>query len=113
MEANAMDKAELQRRIDAGNFSENNGKILRTVNILVGKDIKLHSLQYALPDIKSNELAESLFYLQEAEYIKARNIYSKADADVAESEYEDTEIRITAKGMQLLKGYENNPAINS
>jgi len=106
-----MDRAELQRRIDAGNFAENNGCVLRTINILVGKDIKISSLQYALPSIDAAELSESLFYLQDSGYIKSRNIYSKAAADIADCEYGDTEVRLTAKGMQLLKGFESNPAV--
>jgi DNA-binding HxlR family transcriptional regulator len=112
MEASAMDKAELHRRIDAGEFAENNGKILRTINILLGKNIKIKSLQFALSDINTGVLAESLFYLQDAGYIKARNIYSKIDADLTDSDEKDTEVRLTAKGIQLLKGYEYNPAVS-
>jgi hypothetical protein len=107
-----MDKAELQRRIDAGDFAQNNGKVLRTINILAGKDIKLKSLQFAQPGIKSGELAESLYYLQEAEYIKARNIYNKENADVADCDYDDTEVRLTAKGLRLLKSYTTDPAVS-
>jgi hypothetical protein len=112
MEANEMDKAELHRRIDAGNFAENNGKVLRTINILFGKNVKIKSLPYALPDINTGDLAESLFYLQDAGYIKARNIYSKIDVNLTDSDEKDTEVQLTAKGMQLLKGYEYNPAVS-
>lgn len=107
-----MDKAELQRRIEAGTFAADNGRVLRTINILIGKDIALHSLKYALEGMAENNLAESLYYLQEAGYIKARNIYSKADADVADADYDDTEVRLTARGMQLLKGYATDPAVS-
>lgn len=106
-----MDKAELMRRIDAGTFAANNGNVLRTINILAGKEIKLRSLQNALSDMQPGALAESLFYLQDQGFIKARNVYSKIDADVADADYEDTEVRITAKGMQLLKGYATDPAV--
>ena len=106
-----MDKEELQRRIEAGAFSQNNGKVLRTINILMGKDIKLRSLQYALSDLTAGELAESLYYLQDMGYIHVRGIYSKEDADVADADYDDTEVRLTAKGMQLLKGYTSDPAV--
>lgn len=107
-----MDRKELQRRIEAGDFAENNGAVLRTINILVGKEIKLRSLEYALPAMSAGALAESLNYLQEAGYLKARNVYSKIDADVADADYEDTEVRLTARGIQLLKGYSADPAVN-
>ena len=43
-----MDKETLNRRISAGNFVENNGSVLRTVNLLKTKYNKLKSIQYAL-----------------------------------------------------------------
>ena len=106
-----MDKAELQRKIEGGRFADANGEVLRTINILAGKDIRLSSLQSVLEDLNAGELAESLYYLQDAGYIHARQIYSKEDADVADADYADTEVRLTAKGMQLLKGYASDPAV--
>lgn len=106
-----MDNEELQRRIKAGEFAENTGKVLRTINILIGKDIKLSSLQYALRDLTAADLAKSLYYLQDAGYLHARNVYSKEGADIASADYDDTEVRLTAKGMQLLMGYSSDPAV--
>lgn len=106
-----MDEQELRRRIAAGAWAENNGKVLRTINILMGKDIKLRSLQYALSDLTDADLAKSLYYLQEAGYLHARKIYGKAAADVADADYDDTEVRLTAEGMRLLEGYASDPAV--
>ncbi|MFT9078592.1 hypothetical protein [Ethanoligenens sp.] len=105
-----MDKAELTRRIEAGTFAVDNGRVLRTINILQGHDIKLHSLQYALPDIPSGTLSESLFYLQDAGYIRARDTVNHTHADVTGMK-ETTAVRLTAKGIQLLKGYVSDPAV--
>lgn len=108
-----MDKAELQRRIEAGTFAADNGRVLRTINILIGKDIKLRSLAYALPDMGSAELAQSLYYLQEAGYIHARNLCGKTDVDVADADYDEAEVRLTARGMQILMGYTADPAVKA
>jgi hypothetical protein len=107
-----VNKEDLNKRIEAGNFKENNGRILRTINILSGKDIKLKSIEFALSEIKNHELYESLFYLQDSGYIKIRNINSKIDIDIYDADPDDTEIRITRKGMELLKGFDNNPAVD-
>lgn len=106
-----MDKEELRRRVEAGAFASNNGKVLRTINIMAGNDIPLRSLQYALQEIGDGDLAESLYYLQDAEYIKARTTHGHEQADVAGADYDAVEVRITARGMQLLMGYATDPAI--
>lgn len=105
-----MDKDELKRRVEAGAFAANNGKVLRTINIMVGNDILLRSLRYALQEIDDGALAESLYYLQDAGYIKARTARGHEDADVAGADYDAVEVRITAHGMQLLMGYATDPA---
>ena len=106
-----MDKDELKRRVEAGAFASNNGKVLRTINIIAGNDILLHSLHYALTEIENGDLAESLYYLQDAGYIKARTAHGHKDADVAGADYDAVEVRITARGMQLLMGYAADPAV--
>lgn len=106
-----MDKAELTRRIEAGAFAENNGRVLRTVNILQGSDIRLHSLRYALADLSPGALRESLFYLQDAGYLRAEDGAAHRRADVSQAD-ETTVLRLTAKGMQLLKGYAGDPAVH-
>lgn len=106
-----MDKEELTRRVEAGTFAADNGRVLRTINILRGCDIKLHSLQYALPDIPAEALRETLFYLQDAGYIQAHDSVRHLRADVAESS-DSIAVRLTAKGIQLLKGYASDPAVH-
>ncbi len=106
-----MDKAELTRRIEAGSFAADNGRVLRTIHILQGRDIRLESLQYALADLSAGALRESLFYLQDAGYIRARDTVSRLRADVTAAD-DTVAVRLTAKGMQLLKGYVSDPAVH-
>lgn len=106
-----MNKEELTRRIEAGTFATDNGRVLRTINILRGCDIKVHSLHYALPDIPADALSESLFYLQDAGYIQARDTVNHTRADITETT-DSAAVRLTAKGIQLLKGYASDPAVH-
>ena len=55
-----MDKETLNKRISAGNFVENNGSVLRTVNLLKTKYNKLKSIQYALNHIEKSDTVSGI-----------------------------------------------------
>lgn len=99
-----MDKETLNRRISAGNFVENNGSVLRTVNLLKTKYNKLKSIQYALNNIDRNEISNSINYLYEAGYLHLRHTESKQPSSLADDDFEALEGKLTAKGIQLLAG---------
>ena len=99
-----MDKETLNRRISAGNFVENNGSVLRTVNLLKTKYNKLKSIQYALNSIDRNEISNSINYLYEAGYLHLRHTESKQPSSLADDDFDVLEGKLTAKGIQLLAG---------
>ena len=99
-----MDKETLNRRISAGNFVENNGSVLRTVNLLKTKYNKLKSIQYALNNIDRNEISNSVNYLYEAGYLHLRNSENKQPSSLADDDFDVLEGKLTAKGIQLLAG---------
>ena len=99
-----MDKETLNRRISAGNFVENNGSVLRTVNLLKTKYNKLKSIQYALNNIDRNEISNSINYLYEAGYLHLRHTESKQPSSLADDDFDTLEGKLTAKGIQLLAG---------
>lgn len=99
-----MDKETLNRRISAGNFVENNGSVLRTVNLLKTKYNKLKSIQYALNNIDRNEVSNSINYLYEAGYLHLRHTESKQPSSLADDDFDMLEGKLTAKGIQLLAG---------
>lgn len=99
-----MDKETLNRRISAGNFVENNGSVLRTVNLLKTKYNKLKSIQYALNNIDRNEISNSINYLYEAGYLHLRHTESKQPSSLADDDFDVLEGKLTAKGIQLLAG---------
>lgn len=98
-----MDKETLNKRISAGNFVENNGSVLRAVNILKTKFNRLKDIRYAL-NIDKSDIENSINYLHEAGYLHLRTIDGHIASSLADSNFEDMEAKLTAKGIQLLAG---------
>ena len=98
-----MDKETLNRRISAGNFVENNGSVLRAVNILKTKFNRLKDIKYAL-NIEKNDIENSINYLHEAGYLHLRNLENKQPSSLADDDFDALEGKLTAKGIQLLAG---------
>ena len=67
----------IKRDIQTAEFAENNGRIIRTVNVLRGKWIRLSSVRDVLDDINLADLEQSLIYLERSEYIAVRDIETK------------------------------------
>ena len=99
-----MDNKDIAKKIQAGNFTENNGRVLRTINVLRYKYNKLSGIFYALPYLQEDEILDSINYLQEAEYIELRHIETKTPvlSGLADYDYRELEAKLTAKGIQLL-----------
>jgi hypothetical protein len=108
-----MDKAEAMKKIRAGAFVANNGRVLRTINILRPKYNKLRDIKYALPEMAEDELIDCINYLSEAEYIELRHCETKTDivTGLADHDYKDIEAKLTAKGIQLLAYGIKDPVI--
>ena len=98
-----MDKATLNKRISAGNFVENNGSVLRAVNMLKTKVNRLKDIKYAL-NIDKNDIENSINYLFEAGYLHLRTVEGHTETSLADTDFDDIEAKLTAKGIQLLAG---------
>lgn len=98
-----MDKETLNRRISAGNFVENNGSVLRAVNILKTKFNRLKDIKYAL-NIEKNDIENSINYLHEAGYLHLRNSENRQPSSLSDDDFDVLEGKLTAKGIQLLAG---------
>lgn len=98
------ERDELKKRIRAGNFVDNTGRVLRTINILRHAYNKLTAIQYAHPDIEEDELLDAVNYLFEAGYIHLRDCETRANVEtgLADVDYRKLEAKLTAKGIQLL-----------
>ena len=95
-----------KRKLSAGNFIENNGAVLRTINILRYKYNKLTGVQNVLEGsgIQEDEFLDSVNFLTEENYIHLRDIASKQPTTLADTDYRLLEAKVTAKGIRLLAG---------
>ena len=82
-----------KQRLKAGNFVRNNGRVLRTINILRHKYNKLSGIQNVLEDFLALE-----------GYIDLRDVATKGPASLADNHFETLEARLTGKGIRLLAG---------
>ncbi len=100
------DREELKKKLRAGNFKENTGRVLRTINILRHEFNKLTAIVYALqPSVEEDEVLDAVNYLHEAGYIHLRNIETKEYVMYGLSDigdYKLLEAKLTAKGISLL-----------
>lgn len=106
-------REDIKKKIRAGNFIENTGRVLRTINILRHEYNKLTGIQYALPDIAEDEFLDAVNYLHEEGYIHLRDVETKAAAvtGLADKDYRDLESKLTGKGIRLLAGGINDPLV--
>ena len=99
-----MDKNEIQRKVEIGNFVANNGRILRTINLLGDKYKRLTDIGYVLGDLEQDDIIKSIAYLRDAGYLILRRISDKRDVETSEAAFTDLECRLSPKGTQLLCG---------
>lgn len=94
------------RRMRAGNFTMNNGKVLLTINLLREKYNALKSVERGVKydGIDKQEFIDSVNFLSEEGYIHLRDINSKEDASLSDFDYQSLEAKVTGKGIRLLAG---------
>lgn len=100
----ANDKDKLIQKIRQGRFVENNGRVLRTINILRTQYIKLSDCCYALDDVAETDFLDCINFLSRAGYIDLRTCDGHRSAQLADHDYEDLEAALSEKGIRLLGG---------
>lgn len=109
-----MDNNEMLRKMRAGRFVENNGRVLRTINILRHKYEELKDVKYALDtEMSETEYLDCINYLTESGYISLRDIATKAPANIADADYTRLEAKVTALGIRLLGGAINDEMVKA
>ncbi len=101
-----MDKDAEMRRLRAGNFKVNNGRVLMTINLLRHKYNALRSVEQGVryEGIEKQEFIDSVNFLADEGYIHLRDIDTHESAKLSDSEYQTLEARVTGKGIRLLGG---------
>lgn len=95
---------EYLQAIKAKHFRENNGEVLRNINILRSKYIKLEDIKYVMAKVPEADFLDAVNYLYLSEYILLRKIKNKEYADIADVPYELLEAKLSQKGIKLLDG---------
>lgn len=101
------------KKIRREKFPDNNARVLRAINMLRTRYVKISDLNYGLaPEVNHSEISDSVNYLNEGGYIKLRNIESRSEvSDLADAEPNELEAKLTQKGIMLLNGKLNDPCI--
>lgn len=99
-----MKDTDLLKKMRAAQFTENNGLVLRTINILRHRYERLKDIRVALEDMDESRFLDSIHFLSEAGYIKLRNSSNRSDAELSDANYTDLEAKVTEKGIRLLGG---------
>ena len=100
-----MNKVDLQN-LDNAAFVENNGKIVRLLNILNHDYHKLAEMQRVLKTqgVDETGLVESINFLARAGYVELRDIDSRVNANLADWQHYELEAILSDKGIRLVKG---------
>lgn len=106
-----MEKRAIIQKVEAGNFAENNGRILRTLNILEGDFVDLDVLKNVLTAVKAVKFFKSVVYLDKAGYIEIRDKETKAVITAEQAKIASAEASLTAAGIRVAMGYEVDPAV--
>lgn len=101
----ADNKEEILHKIRQGRFIENNGRVLRMINIVRTTYMKLEDCLYALDDIAEADFLDCINFLSCADYIELRTIKGRQPAQLADHDYEDLEAKLTEKGIRLCAGH--------
>lgn len=87
-----------------GAFRANTGRVLRAINILRSKYVKLHDCMYALDDMAESDFSDCVNYLYRAGYIDLRTVVGHHAANTADFDLADLEAAVSAQGIRLLGG---------
>lgn len=105
-----MDKKQI---IEKNVCRNNNGVVLRTINVLRKSYNKLKVVREAAygDGISEGEFIDAINYLDLSGYIHIRHIALKENAIFADADYRELEAKLTAKGISLLAGVIDDPLV--
>lgn len=109
-----MNEQDMIKRMRADNFVNNNGIVLRAINIGRISYNRLSSLCGALaPEIERAEFTDCVNYLSEAGYIILRRSDNKQPASISDDDIDDIEAKVSPEGIRLLAGRTSDPCVRT
>ncbi len=109
-----MNEEDIRRKLRADGFFENNGIVLRAINI--GRTVfnSLAAVRRALDgEMDRQAFTDCVNYLSMEGYIILRLCGSKQPANVSDNDIDDIEAKVSGKGVRLLAGVINDPCIRA
>lgn len=107
-----MDADNLRKQLQQYTFRENNGKIMRTVNILKPQESTVGNIQILMQGEPSEAVQNSLNYLTEAGYIRIVGPKGEPFPGQIDDTCKGYHIMLTAAGLELLMGVQESPAVD-
>lgn len=101
-----------KQRIEAGAFAENNGAVMRVINIMSGEWKRVSTIQRALSELTPDEFHESLSFLQKAGFVALRSITDRQPVECCDADYNVVAVSLTAQGIRLCKYLITDPAVS-
>jgi hypothetical protein len=102
---------DIRKQMKKHSFIENNGKILRMLNMMDSKEHKIGSIQYIMHDVPLDELRNCFHYLHDSGYIRIDHPEGAGCIGEDREAYSQVKLEVTNIGMELLMGVKDNPAV--
>lgn len=104
---------DIKKKLEQSDFAKNNGRIIRTINIMHGKFVNVDSVCSALEEYMNiGEFDECLIYLHKSCYVEIREKYvNTVIADYSKYSYSEIEVALTQKGIKLARGFVADEAV--
>jgi len=99
-----MNREKIQKKIETGDFIHINGSVLRTLNVIPESRCRLSSLEYLFRDTDRHCLIDSIKYLDLSGYAELTDSETGKKTDFRSDRFDSTEISLTSKGIQVLRG---------
>ncbi len=97
-------REEIRKKIETGDFIHINGSVLRTLNVIPDSRCRLSSLEYLFRNIDHYRFMDSIKYLDLSGYAELTDSETGKKTDFKADRFDSTEISLTAKGIQVLRG---------
>lgn len=98
-------REELLKMMRAKDFVENNGEVMRALNVDYIKYKALKIVRAVLPDMTDMDFLKCINYLQLKEYILVRHIKTHELTEIADAPYTELEAKLSQKGIELSGGF--------
>lgn len=97
-------REKFQKKIETGDFMHINGSVLRTLNVISDSRCRLSSLEYSFGNVDHYCLMDSIKYLDLSGYVELTDSETGKKTNFRADCFDSTEIALTAKGIQVLRG---------